>query len=70
MKGLKTEIQGPMMSQLPTTVDRAIRLALVQQEIWAKGGRVGKVGLGNKGTTGGKVDPKVVVEQGCWSKER
>jgi hypothetical protein len=49
MKVLKNEIQSPVMSQIPTTIDRAIRL-VVQQEVWAKGGgRIVKVGQLNKG---------------------
>lgn len=45
IKGLKGEIQGLVMSQIPSTVDMAITLALVQQEIWVKnGGRTSGIG--------------------------
>jgi hypothetical protein len=33
VKGLKKEIRGPVASQLPETVDRAVLLALVQRDI-------------------------------------
>lgn len=70
MKGLKNEIQGPVKSQIPTTVDRAIRLALVQQEILVKNsGRNSKIGQGGRGVTGVRTEGKV-GDQGVWSKER
>jgi hypothetical protein len=71
MKGWKHEIQVPVMSQIPTTIDRTIRLVVVQREVWAKGGgRLVKLGQMNKGGTRRKTEVKGVVEQGHWSKER
>jgi hypothetical protein len=70
MKVLKNEIQGHVMSQIPSTVDRAIRLVLVQQEIVVKNsGRNSKIDQGGRGVTGVRTEEKV-VDQGAWSKER
>ncbi|KAK3132522.1 hypothetical protein QOZ80_6AG0523620 [Eleusine coracana subsp. coracana] len=33
MKGLKPEIQNPVLSQLPTMVDKAVLLASIQQDL-------------------------------------
>jgi hypothetical protein len=33
MKGLKSELKGPVMSQMPSSLDKAISLAKIQERL-------------------------------------
>ncbi|GJN20898.1 hypothetical protein PR202_gb08332 [Eleusine coracana subsp. coracana] len=72
VKGLKPEIQHPVLSQLPTTVDRAALLATIQQEIQDRGKLKGnKSGFSPKtGVQTGKLEAKQSTPIGDLSKER
>lgn len=71
LKGLKTEIQNPVQSQLPATVDRAALLAKLQQDIQEKSKfKVNKPNLSAKGGVHGKQDNRAGNAAGDLSKER
>jgi hypothetical protein len=69
--GLKHEMQGAVMAQLSTIVDRAVLLAQVQQEIMDRSrSRFSKPVMTNRSGGTGRSEGKGGLESGNWSKER
>lgn len=71
VKGLKPEIQDPVLSQGPLTVDRAAHLALLQQDMQEKRKfKPHKNALANKSSLPNKVESKPGTTHQELSKER
>jgi hypothetical protein len=69
--GLKHEMQGAVMAQLPTTVDRVVLLAQVQQLIMDRSkSKFSKPVMTNRSGGTGRSEGKGGLESGNWSKER